>query len=148
MSKFKVGDRVRRLPQYRNQGGWDRGDDVMTVVRFSPVGWLNGWLILHDYPHGGSAAVCPLHFELVHSPMLARDELYMRLLKDAKVSHEAALEFIAACPNAGVIRRELDSCNTGDAMLRLVVFFGTPRGHSFWFDAALRGGALRGGAAA
>lgn len=79
-------------------------------------------------------------------PILARDELYMRLRNEAKVSHEAALEFIAACPPAGVIRRELESCNTGDAMLGLVVFSAAPRGHRFWFDAALRGGALRGGA--
>lgn len=146
MIKFKVGDRVRRLPEFRNVGGWDRGDEVMSVDGFGRRGFpqLRGYVV-----NGAAecAEVAPWRFELVQSSMLARDELYMRLLNDAKVSHEAALEFIAACPSAGAIRQELERCSTtGKAMLRLVVFYCTPRGHRFWFDAALRAGALSNGA--
>ena len=144
MSKFKVGDRVRRLPEYRERGGWTRGGEVMTVVSIGPTGLPQ----LCGSGTGWYNVVVPERFELVQGQMLARDELYMRLLNDAKVTHEEALEFIAACPSAGAIRRELESCNTGDAMLRLVVFFCTPRGQRFWFDAALRAGALRNGAPA
>lgn len=125
MSKFKVGDRVRRLPEYRNQGGWDRGDAVMIVEGFSPTGWPNGWLLLRDYPHGGSAAVCPRHFELVSSQMLARDELYMRLRNDAKLTHQQALDFIKECGSYAAIRYALDNQpNTGNVMAALVVWVG------------------------
>lgn len=144
MSKFKVGDRVRRLPQYRDRGGWSRGGEVLTVVSIGPTGLPQ----LCGSGTGWYNVVAPERFELVQRPMLARDELYMRLRNDAKVSHEAALEFIAACPPADLIRHELENCNTGEAMLRLVVFFCTPRGHRFWFDAALRASARRGWAAA
>lgn len=92
MSKFKVGDRVRRLPQYRDQGGWDRGGEVMTVAGVAPDGWLG----LHGYTVYGSdtyAEVSPKCFELVQGPMLARDELYMRLINDAKLTHQQELDF-------------------------------------------------------
>lgn len=133
MSKFKVGDRVRRLPEFRDRGGWDRGAEVMIVEGFGP----GGWLLLRDYPHGGSAAVCQRHFELVQGQMLARDELYMRLRNDAKLTHQQALDFIKACGSYAAIRHALESQpNTGQLMASLVVWVGP-------YEDAWRAGARR-----
>lgn len=119
MSKFKVGGRVRRLPKFR-----DRGGKVMTVAGFAPDGWLRP----HGYTVNGSdtyAEVSPKRFELVQRPVLARDELYMRLINDAKLTHQQALEFIGECPGHAQIRHCLDNQpNTGHIMARLVVWIG------------------------
>lgn len=124
MSKFKVGDRVRRLPQYRDRGGWDRGDAVMVVDGF----WASDWLQLRGYTVKGSdeyAWCAARRFELVSSQMLARDELYMRLLNDAKLTHQQALDFIKECGSYAAIRRALDNQpNTGNVMAALVVWAG------------------------
>lgn len=56
---------------------------------------------------------------------LARDELYMRLRNDAKLTHQQSLEFIAECPDHEHIRHALDSQpNTGYIMGALVVWLG------------------------
>ena len=124
MSKFKVGDRVRRLPEYRDRGGWVRGDEVMIVEDVD----CDGWLLLRGRTVNGSdkyAAAWPVRFELVHSPMLARDELYMRLLNDAKLTHQQALEFIKECGSFAAIRYALDNQpDTGNVMARLVIWTG------------------------
>lgn len=124
MSKFKVGDRVRRLPEFRNRGGWDRGAEVMVVAGLG----IGGWLQLRGYTVDGSdeyAEVSPRRFELVQSQLLARDELYMRLRNDAKLTHQQALDFIKECGSYSSIRHALDSQpNTGHVMAALVVWVG------------------------
>lgn len=124
MSKFKVGDRVRRLPEFRSCGGWARGDEVMVVDGFGPDGWMH----LRGYTQPRSnkyAAVSPSRFELVQSSMLARDELYMRLLNDTKLTHQQALDFIAECGSYAAIRCALDNQpDTGHVMASLVIWTG------------------------
>lgn len=119
MSKFKVGDRVQRKPEYRNRGSWDYGDSVLVVEAVTEVGWVG----LRDCLGRWS----PRRFDLA-AQLLARDELYMRLRNDAGLSHQHATEFLAACPNYDYIREDLDDRRTtGEVMGRLVAWSGKNR---------------------
>lgn len=114
MMKFKVGDRVQRKPEYRNRGAWDCGDSVLTVETVSAAGWV----VLQGCPGYWVA----YRFDLVRPPsLLARDELYMRLRNDAGLSHQYAMEFLAACPDYEEIQYIMDSGDTtGEVMGQLV----------------------------
>lgn len=134
MSKFKVGDRVRRKPEYRNRGSWGCGDSVL-VVEYVQADWL---IVLQDV----LGAWSPDRFELaLPASALARDELYMRLRNEAGLSHADATAFIKECPSHEHIRHELDrGYTTGQLMGRLVVWAMTPQGHTFWAIRARAGG--------
>lgn len=128
MMKFKVGDRVQRKPEYRSPGSWGCGDSVLEVEYVQE----DGGIILQ----GTLGVWAPRRFELV-APLLARDELYMRLRNDAGLSHADATAFIKECPPHTEIRHALDGgYPTGRIMSRLVVWGTTPQGHKFWSAAA------------
>lgn len=72
-------------------------------------------------------------------PILARDELYMRLRNDAGLSHQHATEFLAACSSYADIRHALArGATTGEVMGRLVVWIG--KNESVYREAARRCG--------
>lgn len=131
--KFRVGDRVQRKPEYRNRGAWACGDLVLLVEAVTLGG---AWLSLQGCPRGWAAS----RFDLVRPPpLLARDELYMRLRNDAGLSHQHAIEFIAACPGHEEIERVLDSGDTtGEVMRQLVSFRG--KNGAIYLEAARRCG--------
>lgn len=72
-------------------------------------------------------------------PILARDELYMRLRTEAGLSHQHATEFLAACPDYTSIRYALGRGDaTGEIMGRLVAWSG--KNESVYREAARRCG--------
>jgi hypothetical protein len=109
MMKFKVGDRVQRKPEYRNLGAWACGDSVLVVGAVTEAGWIS---LL-----GGLGEWAGRRFDLA-PPLLARDELYMRLRNDAGLSHQHATEFLAACPGYDYIRDALDCRDTTGEVMR------------------------------
>lgn len=130
MSKFKVGDRVQRKPEYRKSGVWAWGDSALVVEYVQEDGWLALQNSVGEWH--------PRRFELVVQP-LARDELYMRLRTEAWLSHQHATEFLTECPSYEDIRHALDRCATfGAVMGTLVVWAG--KNESVYREAARRCG--------
>ncbi len=131
--KFKVGDKVRRLPQYQDAGGWRRGGEVMVVRGLD----RRGWMLLDGC---GSAQVLARRFQLVGFSGLARDRLYADL-REHGASHAAALDFLKAAPTAAsILSAYTNSASPGETFARLVVWWGLPQGHGYWYDLAKRAG--------